>query len=302
MNMKRRQFLILASVGGLGLMACRPLSASEALAPSTSAASGDELASDRPQGEPLLHFVSVADTGTGGRGQYAVAKAMTQYYRHHVYPFVLLAGDNIYPDGDINKLEFAFERPYRLLRQQGVDFYTCLGNHDLQKDNGAAQVKYPGFNMQGRYYTFQRGPVQFFALDTNQNADWPAQLAWLEEELKRSPAPWRVVFGHHNLYSSGYYGTNYNLISRLTPLFEHYGVQLYISGHEHHYERTQPINGTTYLVCGAGAQLRPVRRSPWTEFAAMRLSFAAYEVYPEQMVVRGIDSDGEVFDQGIIQR
>lgn len=80
----------------------------------------------------------------------------------------------------------------------------------------------------------------------------------------RSDAPWKVVFGHHPIYSSGQYGVNEPFISKLTPLFQKYRVQLYVNGHEHNYERTQPINGTTYLICGAGAGVRPVGRSSWT--------------------------------------
>lgn len=99
-------------------------------------------------------------------------------------------------------------------------------------------------------------------------------------ELKSSAAAWKIVFGHHPIYSSGHYGTNQALIDSLTPLFQKYGVQLYINGHEHNYERTQPIQGTTYLITGiGGAQLRPVGRSPWTAFSTSRYGFSAIEIY-----------------------
>ncbi|MDJ0694872.1 MAG: metallophosphoesterase [Mastigocoleus sp. MO_167.B18] len=248
----------------------------------------------------LLRFISVADTGTGGDGQYSVAQSMINYRRQNPYNLVILAGDNIYTNGEIEKINSVFERPYASLLKQGIKFYSVLGNHDIRTANGEPQVKYFGFNMQGRYYTFYHGSVQFFALDTNHNADWQNQLIWLEKELSNSKAIWKIVFGHHQIYSSGVYGVNKPFIDVLTPLFQKYGVQLYINGHEHNYERTRPINGTTYMVCGGGANTRPVGRSEWTEYSASKLSFAAYNVYADRIEISGIGTDNEVFDRGVI--
>jgi 3',5'-cyclic AMP phosphodiesterase CpdA len=248
----------------------------------------------------LLRFVSVADTGTGDQGQYAVARAMTRHHSQNPYDLVVLAGDNIYTNGEMEKISAVFERPYAPLLKQGVKFQAVLGNHDIRTENGDLQLKYFGFNMKGRYYTFRRDNVQFFALDTNDNAVWENQLKWLEQELSLSQAPWKVVFGHHPVYASGVYGSNPAFIKTFTPLFQKYGVQLYINGHEHHYERTRSLNGTTYLICGGGAGTRPVGRSEWTEYSAEKLSFAAYEVYADRIEISGIGTDNRIFDKGIV--
>ncbi|GBE91016.1 metallophosphoesterase family protein [Nostoc cycadae] len=297
MNWKRRQFLFLGSLGaiGTGILGWR-LVRQNSYTDDSVAIAGKPAKKDL-----LLRFVSVADTGTGAKGQYAVAEAMNFYHKQNSYNLVVLAGDNIYNNGEIEKIGAVFERPYQPLLKKGVKFQACLGNHDIRTDNGELQLKYPGFNMQGkRYYTFRRNQVQFFALDTNNNADWKKQLPWLELELSRSDASWKVVFGHHPIYASGVYGSNPAFIQAFTPLFQKYGVQLYINGHEHHYERTKSINGTTYLVTGGGAGTRPVGRSEWTEYSASSLSFAVYEVYPNRIEVKAIGTDKRVFDQGII--
>lgn len=292
MSFKRRQFLILGGLSGFGLGLWGNSLRSAIARPSTSSKS-----------PPLLRFISVGDTGTGSKSQYAVAEAMTRYHQQNPFNLAIMAGDNIYNNGEIEKINEVFERPYQRLLKQGVKFQACLGNHDIRTENGDRQVSYSGFNMNGqRYYTFRRNPVQFFALDTNHNADWKTQLTWLETELKRSKAPWKVVFGHHQIYSSGQYGLNQPFIEVLTPLFQKYGVQLYINGHEHNYERTQSINGTTYLICGGGAGIRPVGSSEWTAYSASKLSFAAMEVYADKMVISGIDTDKNVFDRGTIPR
>ncbi|OCQ92647.1 metallophosphoesterase [Nostoc sp. MBR 210] len=297
MKLKRRQFLSLSSLGAVGTgiigwaLTHHNNSSDDFVA----------IAAKPAKKDLLLRFVSVADTGTGAKGQYAVAEAMNFYHKQNPYNLVVLAGDNIYNNGEIEKINAVFERPYQPLLKKSVKFYACLGNHDIRTANGEPQLKYPGFNMQGkRYYTFRRNQVQFFALDTNGNADWKKQLPWLEQELSRSDAPWKVVFGHHPVYASGVYGNNPGFIKVFTPLFQKYGVQLYINGHEHHYERTKSINGTTYLITGGGAGTRPVGRSEWTAYSASSLSFAAYEVYPNRIEVKAIGTDNRVFDQGII--
>ncbi|MBV9385866.1 MAG: metallophosphoesterase [Chroococcidiopsidaceae cyanobacterium CP_BM_ER_R8_30] len=304
MNFKRRQFLVLSSFGVLGLAGLGKLlqkqSTQKAAVKTPSNPVVMPATARTTTSTPILRFVSVADTGTGDRGQYAVAKAMTRYHSQNPFDLVILAGDNIYNNGEIEKIDAVFERPYQPLLQQGVKFHACLGNHDIRNANGEHQLQYANFNMQGRYYTFRRDPVQFFALDTNVNADWKAQLPWLEQELSRSDAPWKIVFAHHPVYTSGLYGVNQVFIKHLTPLFQKYRVQLYINGHDHDYERTHPINGTTYVICGAGAATRPVFRSEWTAHSASRLSFAAYEVYSDRIVLHGINTDNHIFDQGVI--
>jgi hypothetical protein len=43
-----------------------------------------------------------------------------------------------------------------------------------------------------------------------------------------------------------------------------------------------------------------VGRSQWTAYSASQLSFAAYEVYSDRIIIKGIGTDNSVFDQGII--
>lgn len=301
MSIKRRQFLVIGSLSVLGLAGLWKLLQAQTVQGASLEGEGAIAQLQLPTTPPILRFISVADTGTGAEGQYAVAKAMTRYHQQNPFNLAILAGDNIYTNGEFEKIGAVFEKPYQDLLQQGVKFHACLGNHDIRSANGDLQVKYPAFNMQGRYYTFRQGKVQFFALDTNSNADWKNQLVWLDKELNQSDAPWKIVFGHHQIYSSGAYGVNKPFVENLVPLFQKYGVQVYINGHDHHYERTRSINGTTYLICGGGAGLRPVGRSEWTEFSASRLSFAAFDVYEDRMFVSGIGTDNQVFDRGVVK-
>lgn len=294
--MKRRSFLALTAFGSLGLALGTHRYLAYKYPLKFQACSSFPTTKSSPQ----LRFVAVGDVGTGDNYQYSVAKSISCYSNVNPFPLVLLTGDNIYEYGEISKIDRTFEIPYQNLLKQQVQFYAAIGNHDILANNGIDQIGYKDFNMQGRYYTFTRKNSQFFALDTNPQAPWREQLSWLEANLAQSTQPWKIVFGHHPIYSSGKHGTNVKLIERLTPLFSRYGVQLYLNGHDHHYERTNPLGGTTYLTCGAGAKLRPVGKSDWTAYSVSKLSFAAIEVYPEYLQIQGVDAKGNIFDRANI--
>ncbi len=250
-----------------------------------------------------LRFLAVADTGSGDANQRAVGEQMAAVHQRRVVDLVLLGGDNIYPSGNLELVESTFRRPYAELLRAKVPFHAVLGNHDIRTANGSPQVSYAPFGMKGRFYALRRGPVEFFMLDTNGNADWQRQISWLRGVLARSQATWKVVVGHHPIYSSGFYGNDPHLAAKLTSLMRRHGVQLYINGHEHNYERSKPIDGITYLVVGGGgASLRPVISTAQTAKAASVFSFAELEADSKELKLWAWDKNGRQLDQAVIAR
>ena len=76
---------------------------------------------------------------------------------------MITLGDNLYGGSNPSDYENKFERPYKLLLDAGVKFYAVLGNHDSPNERF-----YKPFNMNGQqYYTYKKGNVRFFALDSN---------------------------------------------------------------------------------------------------------------------------------------
>ena len=256
-----------------------------------------------PINATTLHVLATGDSGGGNAAQQAVADQMAAVNRRRKVDLVIMAGDNIYDEGDLKRVEATFTRPYRALLQAGVPFHAVLGNHDIRSGNGDPQIHYPPFGMKGRWYTVRQGPVEFFMLDTNVNTAWQHQLPWLKQALASSTAPWKVVVGHHPIHSSGLYGDDPVAIARLTPWMRRYGVQLYINGHDHNYERSKPIDGITYLtVGGGGAALRPVLAGPNSARAVSRHSFAELSFTPTELTIEAWDSQGERIDQARLER
>ena len=250
-----------------------------------------------------LRFLAVADTGSGDANQRAVGRQMAAVHRQRPVDLVVLGGDNIYPSGDMALIEATFRRPYAELLAAGVPFHAVLGNHDIRTANGTPQVAYRPFGMAGRWYNLRRGPVEFFFLDTNGNADRQRQLSWLRTVLAASTAPWKVVVGHHPIFSSGFYGDDPGAQARLVPLMRRYGVALYINGHEHNYERSVPIDGITYLVVGGGgASLRPVIATAQSARAISVHSFAELEATTGELSITAWDKTGRQIDRAVLTR
>jgi len=75
-----------------------------------------------------------------------------------------------------------------------------------------------------------------------------AQRAWLERELKAARSDddidWIVVCMHQVAMSSGLFnGADLGVRQEFLPLFDRYGVDLVVTGHEHHFERSLPVRG-----------------------------------------------------------
>jgi hypothetical protein len=74
------------------------------------------------------------------------------------------------------------------------------------------------------------------------------QRQWLERELARAQQSddidWIVVCMHQVAMSSAHFnGADLGIRQNWLPLFDNYGVDLVVAGHEHHFERTFPVRG-----------------------------------------------------------
>lgn len=249
----------------------------------------------------VVRFGVVGDTGTGEQPEFQVAALLAAYWRERKFDFVLMLGDNMYGSQQSpTDFQRKFERPFKPLLDAGVKFYAALGNHDNQE-----QRFYKPFNMNGeRYYTYTKGDIEFFVLDSNYMD--PKQLAWLEQQLSGSGKKWKIAYFHHPLYSSGAaHGSETDLRALVEPLFIKYGIDVVFAGHEHFYERIKPQNGIAYFTEGGSAKLRDgnIRETDLTAkgFDADR-SFMVVQVEGDQLQFQTISRTGQLVDSGTIER
>ena len=248
-----------------------------------------------------VRFAAIGDMGTGEAPQYQVAQQMVAARQTFPFDFVIMLGDNIYGGSGPKDYEKKFEVPYKPLLGAGVKFYASLGNHDNPNER-----LYKLFNMNGaNYYTFKKGNVRFFVLDSNYMD--PKQLAWLEQQLHDAgDNDWKICYFHHPLYSSGKsHGSSIELRSLIEPMFIKYGVDAVFSGHDHIYERVHPQKGIYYFTEGSSGQLRngDLAKTGMTEkgFDDDR-TFMLIEIAGDQMYFQTLSRDGTEVDSGVLSR
>ena len=234
---------------------------------------GRVLPADKP-----LHIVAFGDYGSGSSHQHDVAQAILKRNAQERFDLGLTLGDNFYRCGVRNTDDPLWKSRWEdLYTPLGILFYVSLGNHDyghppiicpLEQASAQAEVDYTShshsWRMPARYYTFAAGPARFFNIDTE---GWSKeQLDWIGKALAASrnepEIKWRIVYGHHPIYTSGVH-LNERRISELRreliPIFKEEKVDLYVSGHDHDMEHLRS-EGMEFLICGTGgSELRKVR-------------------------------------------
>jgi Purple acid Phosphatase, N-terminal domain/Calcineurin-like phosphoesterase len=156
----------------------------------------------------------------------------------------------------------------------------AAGNHENEAGNGpqgfssyATRFSLPGNGsreFENYWYAFRAGSVQVVVLQNDdvcyqdggntyiRGYSRGMQRAWLDRELAAARADrsidWVVVCMHQLALSSSADGNGCDLGIReeFVPLFDRYGVDLVLCGHDHDYERSFPVRG---VVAGS-----PTRR------------------------------------------
>jgi 3',5'-cyclic AMP phosphodiesterase CpdA len=148
----------------------------------------------------------------------------------------------------------------------------AAGNHENELGNGPIgygayqsyfSVPSPSGDAEthGLWYAFTAGSVRVISLNNDdvcyqdggnsyvRGYSGGAQKRWLEQELAASRAnrdvDWIVVVMHQVVISTAdqFNGADRGIREEWVPLFDRYGVDLVVCGHEHHYERSHAIRG-----------------------------------------------------------
>jgi hypothetical protein len=307
----RREFLA-SGLGAVGTLAAGltlgrgvwPLLAEEDLVPGEAPRS-ELVAAAWPTTPERMSFAVVGDNGSGGRQAMAVADRMAATYRDRPFGLVTMLGDICYYGNFADRYDDVFRRPMTPLIEAGVGFELAIGNHDAElhhSDDGLAEIEAELrlLGTPGRYYTSTHGPADFFYLDSSVPGlfgdEGSTQLDWLDDALASSDNQWKVVALHHPPHSSGEHGSTPGFDDVLRPVLSRHRVDLVLAGHDHHYERTHPLEGITYVVSGGGCKTTPVGRSDFTAVAESTLQFLHVDIDDDRLTGTCIRPDGSVAD------
>ncbi len=243
-----------------------------------------------------VRVLGFGDFGEEGEKQVACAKAAAIYHRDKPFDIGITLGDNIVPVGVTSPWDQRWRTGWEEIYQPlGIPIFASTGNHDWGlADSPAAEILYSqksaSWKMPALYYTFTAGSAQFFALATQAMSE--TQIQWLDRELSRSTARWKIVYGHHPIYTYGTHGDSPELERMLLPVLKG-RVHAYIAGHDHLVQHLKPIDGVHLFVTpSSGQTARPVKSGEKTLAVDTFDGFMVLDVSPEKLEVKFVDSTG----------
>lgn len=158
---------------------------------------------------------------------------------------VLTVGDNVYPDGTKGQYSNCYHPTWGRFKSSTK---PTPGNHDWNTSNAQGYRDYFGYgNNTDLHYTFSRGDWRLIALDTeayrvatrtqrNNIEDW------MVNTINNTSKQCVLIYGHHPRYSAGHHGDT-NWMDDLWDKAHATGkVFVWLSGHDHNYERRRPEN------------------------------------------------------------
>ncbi|MDT5093338.1 MAG: hypothetical protein QOH60_2701 [Mycobacterium sp.] len=223
------------------------------------------------QATPALTHLTGTSYTSDSRGSPA-AGDITAAVERMTPLFHLVNGDLCYAnlaDDRIRTWSAWFENNSRSARYR--PWMPAAGNHENERGNGPIgygayqtyfEVPEAGSDdeLRGLWYAFTAGSVRVISLNNDdvcyqdggnsyvRGYSAGAQKRWLETQLASARADrgidWLVVCMHQVAISTARAnGADLGVRQEWLPLFDRYGVDLVLCGHEHHYERSHAVRG-----------------------------------------------------------
>jgi hypothetical protein len=233
---------------------------------------------------------------------------------------VLAPGDLAYWQADAATLQGCFDATWGRHREQML---VAVGNHDYVRGNTRAVRDYfPQANraVSEEFFAYALQPAAgwwLVVLDSNVAGDRARQQqAWLEQALAKiradtgAAASCLAVMWHAPLYSSGLHRGSGEHMRPLWALVDRHQADLVLSGHEHFYERFDPLDDDgraatdgqaprQFVVGTGGARLYGFWKPPYrSEARVMRHGVLQLILEPGAYGWRFVDVDGSVRDAG----
>ena len=157
---------------------------------------------------------------------------------------VFVAGDAAYESGTDEEFRECYDPTWGRFKERT---FPAPGNHEYRTPDAAGYYAYfgaaAGTSGQG-YYSYDVGEWHVVVINSNCEdlggcEKGSAQELWLRSDLASNKSKCILAYSHHPRFSSGHHGDNPELSDLWSTLYE-FGVEVFISGHDHNYERFAP--------------------------------------------------------------
>jgi predicted phosphodiesterase len=199
-----------------------------------------------------FRFFMFGDTRTNADDHAAVITGMATQMASdgHDRVFVLHTGDFVTTGGVEGQWNTALGIEAPIISRMPV--IGVFGNHEAVLGRTIFEGIFKAPPTSGgtdRWFTVEVGDLLLVVLDVYA-PDLPEQIAWMERELARSPARFKILSLHVPLFTFSNHLPAFDLRDQLLPILQATGVQLVVNGHNHLYERF--FGGGIHFVTAGG--------------------------------------------------
>ncbi len=137
------------------------------------------------------------------------------------------------------------------------------------------------------------------------------QQKWLEKVLRDNPNKWTIVTHHHPIYSTKFGRNNERIRIALQPLYEEFGVDLVLQGHDHTYGRGHNLgfgtsnkkDGPVYVVSVSGPKMYDLSFDDWLERVASNTQlYQLIRVDGDVLRYEAYTATGKLYDAFSLQK
>ena len=270
-------------------------------------------------------FIVVNDENRFGRnGQRKGAQTLGDVAEATGAEFIVSNGDTFHYLGVASVQDPVFKTGFEDIYthpETQIPWYFTLGNHE-HRSNGQALIDYSKisarWNMPYFYYKIDvRDPdgvsADLFLIDTpslidkyrdnpeeypqSSLLDREEQLRWLDTELAKSTADFKIVLGHHPIFAETSKDESecLDMQKYVLPLLQKYGVDLYFSGHIHNFQVIKkPGNKTVFVTNSTISKTRDVSPVDGTVFALNSQGMTVVSISQETCDVYLVDNNAHI--------
>ena len=271
-----------------------------------------------------FNFIIANDFGKNGYcDQKPIAEMMGEVSGRTGVDFVAAVGDvhHFYGVQSVNdplwltNFELVYSHPELM-----IPWYPVLGNHEY-RGNTSAVLSYSSvsrrWQMPARYYTksfavSDSSHVLLVFIDTTplidryrkdskyadaNNENIETQLKWIDETLANSNAKWKIVLGHHPIFT----GTTkadveqIDLQRKLKPILYKYKIDYYVCGHIHNFQHIKVADsGIDFIVNTSASQSRPVVQRDGVLFASPESGFIVCSIDNNELKMLLVNKIGKI--------
>jgi hypothetical protein len=225
-------------------------------------------------------------------------------------------GEWFYAGGWINRMTPQIATPGNHEYTRSGELTTWWKPHFTFPENGPAD---DSLDLSETVYYFDYQGARFISLDSMAMSSGTAtnvavaQAEWLINVLSDNPNRWTIIYHHHPVWPAGDGRSQHPWLETMfKAIYEEYGVDLVLQGHDHTYARGDNLNtglsyyrsetGPIYVVSVAGSKMYE-SDAPWADVTGQNTQlYQLIDIDNNQIKYRALSADGQPYDEFTITK